>query len=89
MTKLRIKTGDLVKIMVGKDKGKSGKVLQVFPLLNRVVVEGVNVSKRHLRKPREGEKGQVLEFSMPIHISNVQPVIDGGKTVRHDDKPKA
>lgn len=89
MIKLRIKTGDLVKVLVGKDKGKSGKVLQVFPALRRVVVEGVNISKRHLRKPREGEKGQVLEFSMPIHISNVQPVTEGGKAVRHDDKPKA
>lgn len=89
MTKLLIKTGDLVKVMTGKDKGKTGKVLQTFPKLKRVVVEGVNVSKRHLRTRREGEKGQVVEFSMPIHISNVQPMTDSGKAVRHDDMPKA
>lgn len=89
MTKLLIKTGDLVKVMTGKDKGKTGKILQVFPKMQRVVVEGVNVSKRHLKTRRQGEKGQVVEFSMPIHISNVQPVLDSGKVIRHDDKPKA
>lgn len=89
MSKLLIKTGDLVKVMTGKDKGKTGKVLQTFPKLKRVVVEGVNVSKRHLKTRRQGEKGQVVEFSMPIHISNVQPMTDSGEAVRHDDKPKA
>lgn len=74
MTKLHIKTGDIVKVMAGKDKGKTGKVLQAFPRLNRVVVEGVNLSKRHLRTRRQGEKGQVVEFSMPIHASNVELV---------------
>jgi large subunit ribosomal protein L24 len=87
MTKLRIKTGDIVKVNTGKDKGKTGKVIQTFPALNRVVVEGVNVSKRHLRSRKTGEKGQTVEFSMPIHASNVQPVTDGGAVIRHDDKP--
>ncbi|MCI0479475.1 50S ribosomal protein L24 [Candidatus Uhrbacteria bacterium] len=85
MTKFRIKTGDIVKIIAGKDKGKTGKVLQTFPKLNRVVVEGVNVSKRHLRARKSGEKGQTVEFSMPLHASNVLPVTDSGATVRHDD----
>ncbi len=89
MKNTRIKTGDLVKVMTGKNKGKTGKILQVFPKLNRVVVEGVNTSKRHLRTRREGEKGQIVEFSMPIHASNIQLVLENGKTVRHDDKPKA
>ena len=89
MKNTRIKTGDLVQVMTGKNKGKTGKILQVFPKLNRVVVEGVNVSKRHLRTRREGEKGQIVEFSMPIHASNIQPVLENGKAVRHDDKPKA
>jgi large subunit ribosomal protein L24 len=71
MMKLHVKTGDLVKVMTGKDKGKTGKVLQTFPRLSRVVVEGVNLSKRHIRTRRQGEKGQVVEFSMPIHASNV------------------
>lgn len=71
MSKLHIKSGMQVKVLAGKDKGKTGKVVQVFPKLNRVVVEGVNATKRHL-KARGDQKGQVVEFSMPIHASNVQ-----------------
>ncbi len=89
MTKLRIKSGDMVKIIAGKDKGKTGKVMQVFPKLNRVVVEGANVAKRHLKSRQSGAKGQIIEFSMPIHASNVLPIDQAGSTVRHDDKPKA
>jgi large subunit ribosomal protein L24 len=89
MKKLRIKSGDQVKVVTGKDKGKTGKVIQVFPRLGRVVVEGVNASKRHLKTRKDGQKGQVVEFSMPIDVSNVQPIGADGKTLRHDDKPKA
>ncbi len=89
MVKLLIKKGDMVAIIAGKDKGKSGKVLQTFPKLSRVVVEGVNLSKRHLRARRSGEKGQVVEFSMPIHSSNVMLLDASGKKIRHDDRPKA
>ncbi len=89
MKKFRLKTGDIVKVMTGKDKGKSGKILQVFPQLERVVVEGVNKSKRHLKTRQADQKGQVVEFFMPIHVSNVQPLGADGKPVRHDDKPKA
>ncbi|MCC7357646.1 50S ribosomal protein L24 [Candidatus Uhrbacteria bacterium] len=74
MIKLHIKSGDMVKVLTGKNKGKTGKVLQVFPKLNRVVVEGVNQSKRHLKTKQQGQKGQVVEFSMPIHASNVKSV---------------
>ena len=59
-------------VMTGKDKGKTGKVLQTFPKLNRVVVEGVNITKRHLRSGRKEEQGQIVEFPMPIHASNVK-----------------
>lgn len=72
MPKQTIKKGDDVKVLTGQDKGKSGKVLQVFPKLARVSVQGVNLMKRHLRSRRPGDKGQVVEFAMPIHISNVQ-----------------
>jgi len=89
MKKLRIKTGDIVKVIAGKDKGKTGKVVQVFPKLNRVVVQGVNQSKRHLRSRQSGQKGQIIEFSMPIHASNAMPLDTAGNPVRHDDKPKA
>ena len=74
MSKLHVKTGMEVKVLAGKDRGKTGKVLQVFPKLSRVVVEGVGLTKRHVRSRRADEAGRVIEFSMPIHISNVQPL---------------
>jgi large subunit ribosomal protein L24 len=88
MAKFRIKNGAMVKIIAGKEKGKTGKVLQTFPKLDRVVVEGTNLAKRHLKTRRQGEKGQTVEFSMPIHVSNVMPISDSGKTLRHKTKPK-
>lgn len=86
---LRIKTGDEVIIMAGKDKGKRGKIVQAFPKLRRVVVEGVNVTKRHLRTRKEGEKGQIIEFPMPIHAAKVALVGTDGKPARHNKRPKA
>lgn len=89
MSKLHIKSGDTVKVIAGKYKGKTGKVIQSFPKLGRVVVEGINLSKRHIRTRREGEKGQVIEFSMPIDASNV--ALTDGATVapKAAKKPKA
>jgi large subunit ribosomal protein L24 len=87
--KLRIKSGDQVKVIAGKDKGKTGKVLQVFPRLNRVVVEGVGTSKRHLKSRQSGQAGQAVEFFMPINASNVMPLDDAGKAVRHNKKARS
>lgn len=70
---MKIKTGDLVRVLAGKDKKKEGKVLQVFPELERVVVENVNVLTKHL-KARSGQAGQKISFPSPIHISNVELV---------------
>lgn len=81
MSTLHVKTGMEVKILAGKDRGKTGKVTQVFPKLNRVVVEGINVTKRHLRTRKQGEPGRIVEFSMPIHASNVAPLEGGSKVV--------
>ncbi|MFH1088833.1 MAG: 50S ribosomal protein L24 [Candidatus Uhrbacteria bacterium] len=72
--KLKIKTGDTVRIIAGKDKGKQGKILQVFPKLNRVVVEGLNLAIRHLRSRRKNEAGQKITFPAPVQLSNVQLV---------------
>ena len=88
MTKIKIKTGDVVKVIAGASKGKTGKVLQSFPKLGRVVVEGVNASKRHVRTRSQGQKGQIIEFFMPIDVSNILPLDAAGKTVRHDDQAK-
>jgi large subunit ribosomal protein L24 len=87
MKKLNIKTGDTVKVIAGSAKGKTGKVLQAFPRLGRIVVEGVNVSKRHVRARSNGQKGQVVEFFMPINASNAV-LVESGKTPRAEAKPK-
>lgn len=70
---MKIKSGDNVRVIAGKDKGKEGKVMQVFPNLDRIVIEGVNIATRHLGAGR-GRKGQKITFPAPIHISNVKLV---------------
>ena len=76
----RIRKEDVVKVISGKDKGKTGRVLRVEPKKNRVFVEGLNIQKRHTR-PRTirdtqkgGQVGGVVEKEGPIHISNVMPL---------------
>ena len=68
---MKIKSGDKVKIIAGKDKGKTGKVLQVFVSLNTASIEGRNLLIKHLRPRRQGEKGQRIEFPAPLNISNL------------------
>jgi len=91
----KIKKGDKVVILTGKDKGKTGDVLQVIPAENRVVVSGINVAKRHT-KAQGATEGGIVPKNMPIHISNVAlsdaktgkptrvgfKTLDGGKKVR-------
>lgn len=79
----RIKTGDQVLVISGKDKGKKGKVLQVFPTQSRLVVEGVNQMTKNVRARQEKETGQRVQFNGPIHWSNVM-LIDpkSGKPTR-------
>ena len=71
---MKIKKGDKVKIIAGKDKGKTGKVLQVFPLKNKASVEGLNILIKHMRPRRQGEKGQRIEFPAPLNMSNLMTV---------------
>ncbi len=68
---MNIKKGDKVKILAGKDKGKTGKVLQVFSDRGKVSVEGLNLLIKHMRPKKQGEKGQRIEFPAPMAISNV------------------
>jgi len=68
---LRIKRGDKVVVLTGKDKGKTGKVLRVFPQKMRAIVEGVNLVKKHLRRRSENEPGGIKEIPAPIHLSNL------------------
>jgi len=83
---MKIKTGDNVIVCRGKDAGKTGKVLQVFRVENKVVVEGANIMKKHLRSRKRGEKGQKIELAAPIHISNVMLLDAAGKPTRHRAK---
>ncbi len=71
MAKLRLKTGDMVVVLSGKDRGKKGKISQVFPAQNRVVVEGVNTMIKNVKSRQQADKGQKIEYNGPIHASNV------------------
>ena len=68
---MRIKKGDNVKVVKGKDRGKTGKVLQAFPENEKIVVEGVNSMSKHMKVRKQGEKGQKIEFNGPINAANV------------------
>jgi large subunit ribosomal protein L24 len=78
---MKIKKGDKVMVVAGKDKGKTGTVLRALPTLDQVIIEGVNVATRHQKNRRIRATGQIIEKSMPIHISNVA-LVEGKKPVR-------
>ena len=75
---MHIKTGDKIRVIAGKDKGKTGTVLQVFRAEERVVVEGVNLATRHLRASAASASGQKITFPSPLHVSNVQLLTPSG-----------
>lgn len=68
---MKIKKGDTVQVMTGKDKGKKGTVEKVLPLKSMVVVEGVNMVKRHLKSRMQGQKSEIVTLTKPIHVSKV------------------
>jgi large subunit ribosomal protein L24 len=79
-----VRKNDEVIVLTGKDRGKRGRVLQVLPERNRVVVEGVNMIKRHTKQnPQKNVKGGIVERESSIHASNVQPIDpETGKATR-------
>ena len=78
----KIKKGDRVVVLTGKDKGRQGKVLRVFPKDERVVVEGLNIAQRHV-KPTQGDpQGGIKNKEAPLHVSNVAIVDSKGKPTR-------
>jgi large subunit ribosomal protein L24 len=95
MAKLKIKKDDNVVVISGRDKGKQGKVLRVFPTEERAVVQGVHIARRH-SKPSMGDPGGIVEKELKIHISNLAHIdpqtnkptrvgykfLDGGRKVR-------
>jgi large subunit ribosomal protein L24 len=96
---MRIHRGDNIVIIAGKDKGRTGTVSRALPSSEKVIVEGLNLRKRHRRPRRANEKGQIIEFAHPIHVSNVMLVdpktgkgtrvgyrVEDGKKVRYAKK---
>ena len=99
---MKIKSGDNVAVIAGKQKGVTGKVLRVLPKDGRVLVEGINMKKRHQKSRRRSEKGQIVEVAHPIHVSNVMLIdpqtgkptrvgynLDGAKKARIARKSQA
>ena len=85
-----IKVGDNVRVITGSNKGKEGKVLKVLRDENRVLVDGVNIIKKHVKPNRANETGGILEVEAPIHLSNVKLVTkETKKEVKESKKEKA
>ncbi|MDC1541991.1 50S ribosomal protein L24 [Candidatus Pseudothioglobus singularis] len=71
---MHVKKGDKVRVISGKDRGKEGTILEVFPKKERVIVEGINVVKKHAKPSQENPQGGILDVEAPIHVSNVLPI---------------
>jgi large subunit ribosomal protein L24 len=71
---MHVKKGDKVRVISGKDKGKTGVILAAYPKEARVLVEGVNVVKKHSKPSQANPQGGIISFEAPIHVSNVMPI---------------
>ena len=78
---MKIRQGDTVKVITGANSGKEGRVLKVLNSKNRLIVEGVNMLKRHMRPNQENPQGAIVEKEGSIHVSNVQ-LVNGGKATK-------
>ncbi len=78
---MKLKKGDLVEVITGKDAGKQGEIAFVFPKSNKVIVNGVNTASKHSKPSRANEQGGIIEKDMPIDASNVM-LVHNGKKVR-------
>jgi large subunit ribosomal protein L24 len=90
LAKMNIKKGDTVLIIAGKDKGKDGVVSRAMPQVSKVIVEGHNVVKKHIRPQGQTRQGGVIEKAMPLHVSNVMlKCTECGEPTRvaHDRRP--
>ena len=82
---MKVRVGDKVKILAGKDRGKEGKVLLTLKKKDKVVVEGINIVKKHMKPNNANETGGILSVEAPIHVSNVK-VIEGKETKKTTEK---
>jgi len=99
MSKLKIKTGDTVKVITGDDKGQEGKIVKILIDKNKAIVEGVNMVSKHTKPSAQNPQGGISKFEAPIHISNLMLLekgettkvgyrMDGDKKVRFSKKSK-
>jgi large subunit ribosomal protein L24 len=79
---MKLKKNDNVKVLTGKDKGKSGQILKINHITQRVVVQGVNMVKKTMKKRSQQDQGGIKEIEAPIHISNVALLLKNGETTR-------
>jgi large subunit ribosomal protein L24 len=93
---MKLRKGDKILVISGKDRGKTSKIARVFPRTDKIIVEDVNVRKKHTRPKKEGQKGQVVQVAMPVDVSNVKlicgkcqkttrvgyKILEGGKKIR-------
>ena len=86
--KFHVKKGDQVEVISGNFRGSSGKVLEVLPKKHRVLIEGVRLIKKHLRKSQDNPTGKIAEREGPIHISNVRLLEEKGKTEKKEKTSK-
>jgi large subunit ribosomal protein L24 len=90
LAKMNIKKGDTVLIIAGKDRGKQGIVSRALPQVNKVIVEGLNIAKKHIRPQGQTRQGGIIEKAMPIQVSNTMLICtECGKPTRvgHDRRP--
>ncbi len=81
MTKLKIKTGDTVRVTAGDDKGQEGKIVKVLIDKNKAIVEGVNMVSKHTKPSAQNPQGGISKFEAPVHISNLM-LVENGETTR-------
>ena len=81
---MKVKVGDTVKIICGKDKGKEGKIIKTYKLEDRVVIEGLNMIKKHQKPGKSNETGSIIDMESPIHVSNVKVI----SSLKKKEEPK-
>ena len=87
--RFHVKKGDNVEVISGNFKGSSGKILEVLPRKERVLIEGVRLIKKHMRKSQDNPQGKIAEREGPIHISNVKLIEQKEKSAGKETKKKA
>ena len=83
---MKVKVGDNVKVLAGKDKGKEGRIIKTLKKDNKVVVEGINIIKKHVKPNRMNEVGSIQEMEAPIHVSNVKVEAEEKKAAKKTTK---